>query len=236
MVVDTGMGTKPVDELLPWLDDVAAVHGTQPWIESCRADGLCLIGRFDEARAAHSAAVATLEERGLQTIAATFAQGGWQIEMAAGDVVAAEQIARVGCAQLQEMGERGWLSYQACQLAESLYALGRDEEAAERAERGLELGASDDLATQMLARRVLAKLAARSGDHARAEAVALGETIQSPVTRGDARMDLAEVLAAAGHTERAIAELQRAAALYERKGATAYLARARKRLDDLAGK
>jgi uncharacterized membrane protein len=47
-------------------------------------------------------------------------------------------------------------------------------------------------------------------------------------------MDLAEVLAVAGQTERAIAELERAAALYERKGATACLARAQQRLGELA--
>ena len=161
--------------------------------------------------------------------------------MAAGDLDAAEQIARRGCELLQEIGERAWLSTQACQLAESLYALGRDDEAIEWVELGLELGASDDVMTQMLARQVLAKLAARSGDHARAEAlaaeaVALGESIQYPVAQGDARMDYAEVLAAAGRTDDAIVELERAAALYERKGATACLARARDRLGELAAR
>jgi len=91
----------------------------------------------------------------------------------------------------------------------------------------------------MLARQVLAKLAARRHEHAQAEtlageAVALAETIQSPISQGDARMDLAEVLAMAGQTDRAIAELERAAALYERKGATACLARAQQRLGELA--
>ena len=61
----------------------------------------------------------------------------------------------------------------------------------------------------MLARQVLAKLAARRHEHAQAEtlageAVALAETIQHPVAQADARMDLAEVLAMAGQTERAI--------------------------------
>ena len=159
--------------------------------------------------------------------------------MDARDLHAAERIARRGCELLQEMGERGYLSTQACHLAESLYALGRDEEAAEWAELGLGLGASDDVFTQMLARQVLAKLAARRGDHAHAEtlageAVALAATTQAPIAQADARTDLAEVLAMAGQTERAIAELERAAALYERKGATACLARAQQRLGELA--
>jgi hypothetical protein len=76
-----------------------------------------------------------------------------------------------------------------------LYALGRNEEATEWAE----LGASDDMLTQMLSRQALAKLAARRRDYALAQTLA-GE---------------------------AVAELERAAALYERKGATACLARAR---------
>ena len=150
------------------------------------------------------------------------------------------RLQRRGCELLQEMGERSWLSTQACNLAESLYALNRDEEAAEWAELGLELGASDDVITQMLARQVLAKLAARRREHARAEtlageAVALAETIQHPVAQADARMDLAEVLGMAGQTDRATTELERAAALYARKGATAPLARAQQRLSELAG-
>ena len=93
----------------------------------------------------------------------------------------------------------------------------------------------------MTARQVLAKLAARSGDHARAEAlaaeaVALGESIQHPVAQGDAHMDFAEVLAAAGRTGDATAELERAASIYERKGATALLARAQDRISELAAR
>ena len=92
---------------------------------------------------------------------------------------------------------------------------------------------------QMLARQVLAKLAARRNEHAPAEtlageAVALAETIQAPINQGDVLMDLAEVLAMAGDTKRAIAELERAAALYEHKGATACLARTQQRLNELA--
>ena len=49
-------------------------------------------------------------------------------------------------------------------------------------------------------------------------------------------MDFAVVLAAAGRTEDAIAELECAAALYERKGATAWVVRARDRLGELAAR
>jgi tetratricopeptide (TPR) repeat protein len=239
LVADTGLGTKPIDEYLLWLDDAAARYGNEPLIDQWRSAALGLLGRFEEARAGHAKAVAAVRERGARISEAIFAQTGWRIETGAGDLHAAERIARHGCELLEEMGERSWLSTQACQLAESLYALGRDEEATEWAELGLELGASDDVITQMLARQVLAKLAARRREHARAEtlageAVALAETIQNPVTQADACTDLAEVLEMAGQTERAIAELERAAALYERKGATAPLARTQQRLSELA--
>jgi class 3 adenylate cyclase/tetratricopeptide (TPR) repeat protein len=239
LVADTGLGTKPLDEYLPWLNEVAARYGDQPWIDTWRSSTLGLLGRFEEARALHAKTITASQERGARIPEAVIAQTGWRIELEAGDLHAAERIARRGCELLDEMGERSWLSTQACQLAESLYALGRDEEAVEWAELGLELGASDDVITQMLARQVLAKLAARRREHPRAatlagEAVALAETIQHPVAQADAQMDLAEVLALAGQTERATAELERAAALYERKGATACLARAQRRLNELA--
>ena len=234
-----GMGAMPVGEYLLWLDEVVSRYGNRPVFDEWRSGGLGLLGRFEEARALHAKVVTAVQERGARLPEAIFAQTGWRIELDSGDHHAAERIARRGCELLQEMGARGFLSTQACQLAESLYALGRDEEATEWAELGLELGASDDVATQMLARQVLAKLAARHGDHARAEtlageAVALGETTQYPIAQADAHMDLAEVLAIAGQTDRATTELERAAALYERKGATACLARAQQRLGEFA--
>ena len=239
LVADTSMGAKPVDEYLLWLDEMAARHGDQPMLDEWRAGALGLLGRFEEARGAYAKALAAAQERGARIEEAIYSQTGWRIEMDAGDLDAAEQIARRGCELLQEMGERGWLSTQACHLAESLYALGRDEEAAEWAELGLELGANDDIITQMLARQVLAKLAARRGDHAHAqtlagEAVALGETTDYPICQADARMDLAEVLAIAGQADSATTELERAAALYRRKGATACLSRAQQRLREVA--
>jgi class 3 adenylate cyclase/tetratricopeptide (TPR) repeat protein len=239
LIADTAMGAKPVDEYLLWLDDLVASYGDQPWIDTYRSGALGLLGRFEEARALHAKTITASQERGARIREALSAQSGWRIELDAGDLHAAERIARRGCELLQEMGERGFLSTQACQLAESLYALGRDDEAAEWAELGLELGGSDDVITQMLARQVLAKLAARRRDHALAqtligEAVVLAETIQAPILQADLRMDLAEVLALAGQTNRATTELERAAALYQRKGATACLTRARQRLRELA--
>jgi class 3 adenylate cyclase/tetratricopeptide (TPR) repeat protein len=238
LVADTGLGSKPADEYLSWLDEIIARHGAVAMINSWRSIALGMLGRFDEARAEYARTTVAHQERGAPTAEAIGAQAGWRIEMDAGDFHAAERIARRGCELLEQMGERGWLSTQACQLAQSLHALGRDEEAAEWAELGLELGTRDDISTQMLARQVLAKLAARRGEHEQAralaeEAVALAETIQSPLSRADAHADFAEVLAAAGQRQRAIGELEHAAALYESKRTAKSVERVQHRIREL---
>jgi class 3 adenylate cyclase len=239
LVADTGLGSKPTDEFLAWLDEIVARYGEQPMFAHWRSGALATLGRFDEARAGYARGIAALHDRGAPTGEAISAQTGWQIEMDAGDFNAAERIARRGCEMLQEMGERAWLSTQACQLADSLHALGRAEEAADWAELGLELGTSDDITTQMLGRQVLAKIAAGRGDHNHAEtlaeeAVVLAETTQSLLFRADARADLAEVLVAAGQAQRATSELELAAALYKRKGTTTRLAHVQHRIRELA--
>jgi len=238
LVLETYRGTKPVDEYLLWLNDIAARYGDQPMIDSWRSRALGLLGRFEEARALHAKSIAAFRERGARIEEAISAQGGWRIEMEAGDFHAAERIARRGCELLEEIGERSFLSTLACQLADSLYALGRDDDAAKWAELGPEVGASDDVLTRMLAGQVLAKLAARRRDHAHArtlvgEAVALAATTQDLIAQADARVDLAEVLAMAGQTGAAATELEHAAALYARKGATACLSRTQQRSRDL---
>ncbi|MHB8642837.1 MAG: AAA family ATPase [Gaiellaceae bacterium] len=241
LVTHTALGTKPVDKYLPWLDEIVARYGEQLWVDGWRASALGLLGRFEQARALHTKTITAFQERGARIAEAISAQTGWRIELGAGDLQAAERIARHGCQLLEEMGERSYLSTQACQLAESLYALDRNEEATEWAERGLELASSDDITTQMLARQVLAKLAARRGDHVHAQtlagqAVALGEPTQCPTAQADAHTDLGEVLAMAGQPARAITELERAAALYERKGATVCLTRTQQRSEEFAAR
>jgi ATP/maltotriose-dependent transcriptional regulator MalT len=93
------------------------------------------------------------------------------------------------------------------------------------------LGGDSDVATQVLGLQVRAKLLARRGDHASAlslaeEADHLARATEAPVEQGDAALTLAEVLHLAGNRARAEQETQRAIKHYERKGATACVARA----------
>jgi tetratricopeptide (TPR) repeat protein len=146
------------------------------------------------------------------------------LELLAGEPAAAAARAEEGCRFLEEAGERSLLSTGACYLAEALYALDRLDEAEAWAAKGVELAATDDVTTQLLSRRMRAKLRARAGRHEEAEtlareAVAISATTESPVRRGDTYADLAEVLELAGRRDDASAALREALGRYERKEA-----------------
>jgi len=117
----------------------------------------------------------------------------------AGDLEAAERMARQGCELLEEIGERAWLSTQACQLGEALYALGRYEDSERWALHGLELGGKEDVYTLLIGLEVRAKILARRGDHTGArsfaeEADRLAAPTEAPLSQGDAALALAEEL------------------------------------------
>lgn len=82
-----------------------------------------------------------------------------------------------------------------------------------------------------MSRQVLAKVAARQGEFEKArtaadEVLAMAEGMQAPHSQGEACLDVAEVLWLAGDRAAATQQAERAAALFERKGATASRERA----------
>jgi hypothetical protein len=226
------LGPAPAAEALRWLEDARAQSAAyQPALEMWGAHILCGLGRFEEARALLADCHAQLSERGLVLWAAASMQGMWETEMLAGDAAAAERAARQGCEQLQRLGERAYLSTQACQLAEALYQLGRYAEAGQWALRGMELGSSADLKTQILGLGVRSKLLAREGDVTAAVALAtqandLAKTTDALEDQGDAALNLAEVQHLADDQAGAEEAAERAIDRYRRKGATARVARA----------
>jgi class 3 adenylate cyclase/tetratricopeptide (TPR) repeat protein len=230
VISGTAFGPMPILEVLQWLDEQAALVDPRPtWPEFWRAHLLPLVGRFDEARAAHRSDVERMSERGDRLGLAL--GNGWEIEMQAGQFAKAEEEARRSCQRLEEMEERAFWSTKACEVAQSLYSLGRYEEAETWARRAADTGASDDAITQLMSRQVLAKVAARRGrfEQARtaaAEALALADGMEAPLSQGDACLDVAEVLWLAGDPAEAIRQAQRAASFYRGKGATVPLDRA----------
>jgi tetratricopeptide (TPR) repeat protein len=158
--------------------------------------------------------------------------------MLAGDALAAEREAREGCELLEQMGERGWLSTQACQLALALHELDRDDEAEQWAERGRDLGAEDDALTQIMWRQAQAGLLAHRGQLQAAEALAreaIARARQTDMlnTQADALISLAEVLELANKRNDAGDITEQALALYEQKGNLVMANRTRKRLTEL---
>ena len=237
-VIARRFGPCPVGDALSWLDGHRDLLRMEPLAMGFQGTLEAMLGNFDEARSIHEELRRRYEELGMLAWLATSGQQRWATELLAGDPVAAEREARAGCEQLEQMGEQGWLSTQACQLALSLIALGRDSEAEEWADRGRELGTVDDAVTQIAWREAKGLVLARRGHLEQAEAMmrdALARVDQTDMLdeQGDARLYLADVLALAGRTAEAADAVEQAAVLFERKGIPVMVERARVRLADL---
>ena len=198
-------------------------HTIEAAIWSSLAGLLAMRGDFTEARRLWGAAGERYEELGLGYRWAVRCTIGADIETLAGDPDAAEQELRRGYETLERMGEKGARVVVAAYLADTLCRAGRDDEAAEYAEIVAELAAGDDVVPQALCRCVRAKLFARRGEADRAEelareATAMVEGMDFPDLQALTLRSLAEVLDAVGKGAESAEIVDRARALYERKG------------------
>jgi ATP/maltotriose-dependent transcriptional regulator MalT len=133
------------------------------------------------------------------------------------------------------MGEKALLATTAAMLAQALYAQARLEEAERFCRASRQAAAAEDLSAQVTWRGVHAKILARHGRTADAEtvardAVALVAATDFLTYRGDAMLDLAEVLEVSGKPADAEAAIRAGLELYERKGNLVAAERARSRL------
>ncbi|HUK95429.1 MAG TPA: adenylate/guanylate cyclase domain-containing protein [Gaiellaceae bacterium] len=231
-------GPATVQEGLRWHASREDAALNRPYDLATLAILEAMRGQFDEARGSLAEARSRAEELGQSMLIAHLGETAWEIELHAGTPMAAEQALRESCARYEQMGERGWLSTRAGELGHMLCELGRYDEAEEWARKSRELGADDDIMTQMLWRQVLARIKAQRGEVERAErlareAVAYGESTDGLIGRALAHLDLAEVLERAGRHEEAADEIRKALALCEQKGDVAMAAQARERLGSL---
>lgn len=136
------------------------------------------------------------------------------------------------------MGEKGFLSTIAGELAHVLYEQGRYDEAEHFARTSADAAARDDVVSQTLWRTALAKVLARRGDLVEAERLArlaliiAGET-DFILVEASALMDLAEVMRLAERFEEAAAAAREALHLFEQKGDVVSAGKARALLDTL---
>jgi tetratricopeptide (TPR) repeat protein len=206
------------------LQSTAALHAMQ--------------GRIDSARELLANGNAVFEELGLTLSSAPGQDTAW-VELLAGNPEAAECSLRAGYVKLEEMGETNVLSTSAAYLAQALLAQGRDDEAERFAQQSNELAAADDLLTQMMWRGVRARVLARRGHFDEAEwlareSVALAEKTDFINHKGDALVDFAMVLGQAGLPDDARTALAQGLRLYQQKGNTVAVGKARATLAELA--
>ena len=233
------MGTTPVSDLLAWLEEVEPSSGPDQFVRAYRGWSLAKIGRFEEAREIIGEARADQAERGGGTLYANLtAFEAASVERLAGDLAAAAEFGFEGCRLHEELGEDFFLGEAAASLAQTLYELGRIDEANSWIGRATTLVAIDDPSAQMAWRQVKAKVLARRGEHDEAvklarEAIAIGDDTEILDQQADAYADLGEVLRLSGDHVAAAAALAQALARYERKGNLVMARRVRTRLEEV---
>lgn len=180
-------------------------------------------GHFEEARSLVGRARSIWQDLGNMESLASSTDVTGDIEWYAGDVRAEERERRAGYEALRKMGMTGYQATWAAWLARPLIDLGRDEEALELTRESEELGDSEDITVQVPWRSARAKVLARRGAAEEAErlaqdSVAIAEQTDWLNLRGDALMDLAEVLRLCGKRDEAAEAARTAAERYEMKG------------------
>ena len=220
-------GPMPVHEGIRLCEEILAQAGAHRIVEARALLALSALtameGRFDDARAMAARGRAILGDVGFKTLTAAYCQNSGYIEMLAGDAEAAERELRAGYDVLEEMGERGYLSTVAAELARALCEQGRFEESDRFTQVSEEFGPLDDFATQVEWRGPRAKILARRGRSGAAvalaeEGVGLASKTDYLNLRGDALTDLSEVLKLVGRTEDALSAAAEALRVYEEKG------------------
>jgi tetratricopeptide (TPR) repeat protein len=134
-------------------------------------------------------------------------------------------------------GDRAFASTLAVSLADALLDVGDEAEALRFATISRETSSSDDVMSQAGGRAIQARAISRRGDHTAAEAIAReAEAIMATTdylsVHGDVLVHLAHVLREAGKLDEALAAARQAVALYEQKGATFFVERTQRLIEE----
>jgi class 3 adenylate cyclase len=235
------IGPTPVDEAIELCVEIREQVRSSPVALAETLQPLATLyamrGEFDKARALVAEGNAILDELGRMYSAAISHHGAF-VEMLAGNPEAAEERLRRAYERLEEMGEKALLATTAAMLAQAIYAQDRPEEAARYSRASLDAAAGQDLAAVIIGKSAEAKILARAGRNEQAEtlareAVELAGGTDFLGDRGDAFLDLAEVLQLNGKPHEAAAALAAGLELYEQKGDIVSAERARSRLEQV---
>ena len=231
-------GSVPVDEAIARAEEIrstsssafvhASAHGAIGLLRAAR-------GEFEEARALVSRTRRELHELGLRQSVAAHSIAVAEVEMMAGDDVAAERVLTKGFDDVTALADQHSTANVAWRLGLVLARQGRDEEA-ERFARIAERAEPRGLWVDVWWRIVLALVEARRGNAP--EAVALLRLVRESIAasggppsrmEADVLLESAEVLCAAGRKEEAAVALAKAAAVAETLGYVIAVARASER-------
>jgi tetratricopeptide (TPR) repeat protein len=237
-------GPTPVSEALAYHDQMMSREVRSPVLQRFLVGGRAMIlgltTEVDEARRTIEQEIVQLEEQGQMVNAAIF--GGFVLgglEISTGDWEAAAKTMRRAMDKLHAAGERAAFSTLAGFLGGVFYELGDLDEAYRYTELSEEATAPDDLASQLLWRASRAEVLAGRGDADNAlrfanEAVEIAERTEALMWQCDAYMARGEVYRLLGRREEAAVDFTRALELYEKKEAPGYVARARRKLDEVS--
>ena len=192
-----------------------------------------MAGRIDDGRAMINRAAILYTDLGhVASIAGWCDPVRGDLELLAGDSLAAERALAEACEALRATGDLSTFSTRAAELAEAVYRQGRYDDAATWTDQAEAHAGEDDLTVQPIWRSVRAKLLAREGAVAEAEglareAIELVDRTECLNRRAKVRLDLAEVLRRAGRTAESDAQGKEAIGFYLQKGNTAAAEQAR---------
>ena len=228
-------GPTPAAEVVGWCDEHSWLEPMRARVGSLRGLALGQLGRFNEALENLARVDETFRELGLSMRSASVTFGLGDLAFLAADFVRAEELLAAGLAEVERGGGVAVVSTYAARRARALLELGRDDEADDCARTSEQLGAGDDVITQVLWRQARARVLARQGRHDEAarlgrEAVEHALATDDLATRGSALADLAVVLESAGDITGARGALERALAEFEQKGVIPEIERTQARL------
>jgi tetratricopeptide (TPR) repeat protein len=182
-----------------------------------------MAGRPEAARATVEQALALAGDMGENRVSALAREFAAAALALLGELTEAERQLRLGIRVLERQGESGMRSNLTADLAHVLHRLGRPDEALRVALTSRTIAADDDLFAKVRWRGAAARSVALHGGFAdaerlAAEAVAIAEPTDMLTMRGDALLDQAAVLAAAGRPANAARAAAAALELYRAKG------------------
>ncbi len=228
-------GPTPVEEAIATVE--AQANLGEPGFYRGVARMRMLQGRVDDARELHAKARARFEELGNRHQLISLRQDDGEAEYHAGNLAEGARLLRECYEGLTATGDRSFASTVAVTLGEVLLDLPEDDQAGDYGRIACDTSSTDDVISQAGGRAVQARVLSRRGDHQGAEklardAVAIISRTDYLDRHADILVHLAHVLHESGNREEAVAAAREAITLYDRKGATFFVERAQRLIDE----